>query len=224
VYGRSGNRANPSRVQYVPRMATREIGIFALPTVLVPGERMPLHIFEDRYKRLIADCLEAEEDFLLLYTDEDGTREIGCGARVEEVLDRLEDGRMNIVVEGTEVLQVTEITRGRMYTSALVEPAADDLSTGEETGPVLDLYRQIAATGGGDPDEDLLATGAPLSYAIMARVDFPAAEKQRVLELRAESERLMAIVDLLARGLQALAQIEEIRERAQTNGKVPHGD
>jgi Lon protease-like protein len=205
-------------------MATREIGIFALPTVLVPGERMPLHIFEERYKRLIGDCLEAEEEFLLLYADEDGTRELGCAARVEEVLDQLEDGRMNIVVAGTDVLQVKEITRGRQYTTALVEPAAEDLVTGEETGPVLDLYRQIAAAGGGDPEEDLLAGEEPLSYAIMARVDFPAAEKQRVLELRTESGRLMALVDLLARGLQALAQIEEIRERAQTNGKVPHGD
>ena len=58
----------------------------------------------------------------------------------------------------------------------------------------------------------------------MARVDFPAEEKQRVLELRTESSRLSAIIDLLARGLQALAQIELIRERAQTNGKVPHGE
>jgi Lon protease-like protein len=205
-------------------MATREIGIFALPTVLVPGERMPLHIFEERYKRLIGDCLEGEEEFLLLYADEDGTRELGCGARVEDVLDRFDDGRMNIVVAGTDVLQVTGITRGRQYTTALVEPAADDLSVGDETGPVLDLYRQIAAAGGGDPEEDLLAAGSPLSYAIMARVDFPAAEKQRVLEMRAETSRLMALVDLLARGLQALAQIEQIRERAQTNGKVPHGD
>ena len=66
-------------------MAPREIGIFALPTVLVPGERMPLHIFEDRYKRLIGDCLERDDEFLLLYADEEGTRELGCGARVEEV-------------------------------------------------------------------------------------------------------------------------------------------
>ncbi len=205
-------------------MATREIGIFALPTVLVPGERMPLHIFEDRYKRLIADCLENEGEFLVVFTDEEGTRELGCAARVEEVLDQFDDGRMNVVVAGTDVLQVTEITRGRPYTTGLVEPAPDDLAVSEETGPVLDLYRQIAAAGGGDPEEDLLATAEPLSYAIMARVDFPAAEKQRVLELRDESGRLMAIVDLLARGLQALAQIEEIRERAQTNGKVPHGD
>ena len=58
----------------------------------------------------------------------------------------------------------------------------------------------------------------------MARVDFPAAEKQRVLELRGETPRIMAIIELLARGLQALEQIEQVRRRAQTNGKVPHGD
>jgi ATP-dependent Lon protease len=205
-------------------MASREIGIFALPTVLVPGERMPLHIFEDRYKRLIADCEQDDDEFLLLYADEEGTRELGCAARLEEVLERFDDGRLNVIVAGTEVLQVVEITRGRQYTTALVEQAPEDLAVSEEAGPVLDLYRQIAAAGGGDPDEDLLEAPEPLSYAIMARVDFPAAEKQRVLELRTESGRLMALVDLLARGLQALAQIEEIRERAQTNGKVPHGD
>jgi Lon protease-like protein len=205
-------------------MATREIGIFALPTVLVPGERMPLHVFEERYKQLIGECVAQGEDFLLLYADEDGTRELGCAASVDEVLEEFEDGRMNIVVEGTDVLRVVEITRGRAYTTAMVEAAPEDLTVAEEPGPVLDLYRKIASAGGGDPEEDLLAAERPLSYAIMARVDFPAVEKQRVLELRSESGRLMAIVDLLARGLQALAQIEQIRERAQTNGKVPHGD
>jgi Lon protease-like protein len=205
-------------------MATREIGIFALPTVLVPGERMPLHIFEDRYKQLIGDCVENDREFLLLYADEGGTRELGCAARVEDVLERFDDGRMNIVVEGTDLLRVVELTRGQAYTTAIADEAADDLRVTRETEPVMELYRRIASAGGGDPDEDLLASGRPLSYAIMARVDFPADEKQRVLELRSESERLMAIVDLLARGLQALAQIEQIRERAQTNGKVPHGD
>jgi len=205
-------------------MATREIGIFALPTVLVPGERMPLHIFEDRYKQLIADCLDQDAEFLLLYTDDDGTREVGCAARVDGVIDELDDGRMNILVEGTEVMQVVEITRGRAYTTAMADEADDDLSAGDETAPVLDLYRRIAAAGGGDPEEDLAESGWPLSYAIMARVDFPAAEKQRVLELREETARLMAIIELLARGLQALEQIEQVRKRAETNGKVPHGE
>src|SRR5213076_2288106 len=118
-------------------MATREIGIFALPTVLVPGERMPLHIFEDRYKQLIADCLDQDAEFLLLYTDDDGTREVGCAARVDGVIDELDDGRMNILVEGTEVMQVVEITRGRAYTTAMADEADDDLSAGDETAPVL---------------------------------------------------------------------------------------
>jgi Lon protease-like protein len=207
-------------------MATREIGIFALPTVLVPGERIPLHIFEERYKQLIGECVESEDEFLLLFTDEDGTRELGCAARVESVLEQLEDGRMNIMVEGTEVLQVVELTRsGRPYTTAIADAATEDLDLGEEeTDSVLTLYQQIAAAGGGDPEEDLTEAGWPLSYAIMARVDFPSAEKQRVLELRGETPRIMAIIELLARGLQALQQIEQVRRRAQTNGKVPHGD
>jgi len=205
-------------------MAIREIGIFALPTVLVPGERMPLHIFEDRYKQLIAECLDEDGEFLLLYADEGGTRELGCAARVESVIDQFDDGRMNIVVEGTEVLKVVEITRGRPYTTAMADDAEEDLSVSDETQPVLDLYRRIAAAGGGDPEEDLATAGWPLSYTIMARVDFPADEKQRVLELREESARLMAIIELLARGLQALQQIEQVRRRAQSNGKVPHGE
>jgi len=205
-------------------MATREIGIFALPTVLVPGERMPLHVFEERYKQLISECLDLDRDFLLLYADEGGTRELGCAARVEQVLERFEDGRLNIMVEGTEVLRVVEMPRGQAYTTAMADTADEDLSDGDETEPAMELFRQIASAGGGDPEEDLTASGQPLSYAIMARVDFPAEEKQRVLELRTESSRLSAIIDLLARGLQALAQIEQIRERAQTNGKVPHGE
>jgi ATP-dependent Lon protease len=207
-------------------MASREIGIFALPTVLVPGERIPLHIFEERYKQLIGDCVESEEEFLLLYADEEGTRELGCAARVDSVLDELEDGRMNILVEGTEVLEVLELTRsGRPYTTAIADAATEDLALGdEETDSVLTLYKQIAAAGGGDPEEDLTEAGWPLSYTIMARVDFPAAEEQRVLEMRGETPRIMAIIELLARGLQALEQIEQVRRRAQTNGKVPHGD
>jgi Lon protease-like protein len=203
---------------------SRELGIFALPTVLVPGELLPLHIFEDRYKDLIGDCLDHETPFLLLYADEEGTREIGCTAEVVEVREKFEDGRLNIIVEGVEVVRVVEITRGRSFTTAVAEDAGDDLQAGDEAETVLSLFRRIAAVGGGDPEEDLTALVTPLSYAIMARVDFPAAEKQRVLELRTEHERLLEITDLLTRGLHALEQIEQIRERAKTNGKVPHGE
>jgi Lon protease-like protein len=205
-------------------MANREIGIFALPTVLVPGELMPLHIFEPRYRELIGECLDTGDEFLLLYSDEEGTRDVGCTAEVTQLLERFDDGRMNIVVQGVEVVRVVEITRGRSFTTAIAAEADEDLGVGDEGEAALELYRQIAAAGGGDPEEDLTELPTPLSYAIMARVDFPAAEKQRVLELRSERERMMAIIDLLARGLQTLAKIEQIRERAAGNGRVPPGE
>ena len=198
------------------------MGIFALGSVLAPGELLPLHIFEERYKQLIGDCLDRDETFLLLYTDEDGTRELGCTAAVVEVLERFDDGRLNIVVEGREVLRVIEITRGRGYTTAAVEPADDDLEAGEERESALRLYAEFAAASGIDPADDLSEAEGPLSYAIMARVEFPAGEKQSVLELRSERARLMALVELLARGLQGLQRVEEIRRRAQGNGRVPH--
>ena len=205
-------------------MANREFGIFALPTVLVPGELMPLHIFEPRYRELIGECLDTGDQFLLLYSDDEGTREVGCTAEVTELVERFDDGRLNIVVQGVDVVRVVEITRGRPFTTAVAVDADEDLSVGDEGDAALELYRQIAAAGGGDPDEDLTALSTPLSYSIMARVDFPAEEKQRVLELRSERERMMAIIDLLARGLQALARIEQIRERAAGNGRVPYGE
>ncbi|MGZ4482580.1 MAG: LON peptidase substrate-binding domain-containing protein [Gaiellales bacterium] len=203
-------------------MASHEFGLFPLATVLVPGELIPLHIFEERYKDLIAECLETAEPFVLLYADDEGTREIGCTARVTEVLEKFDDGRMNIAVEGGEVVRVLEITRGRSYTTAVVEQVDDDPDAGDEARAALELYRKITEAAGAEPADDIDDHTRPMSYAIMGRVEFPAAEKQRLLEMRSERERLMAIVELLARGLQVMAQLEAVRERAKSNGKVPH--
>jgi Lon protease-like protein len=200
-----------------------EIGIFALGTVLSPGELLPLHIFEERYKELIGECVEDDRPFLLLFTDDEGTREVGCTARVVEVLERFDDGRMNIVVEGESIVQVIELTRGRSFTTGRVVELEDDLDAGDEREAALTIFRRFAAAAGLEEEGELEDHAGPLSYAIMARVEFPPAEKQSVIEMRAERSRLMALIELLARGMQALQQVEEIRRRAQGNGKVPHG-
>jgi Lon protease-like protein len=202
-------------------MSAREIGLFPLASVLVPGELMPLHIFEERYKSLVADCRERDGEFALLYSDADGAREVGTTARVVEVLETFDDGRMNIVIQGGEVVRVVGLTRGRAYLTGNVEQAEDDPSAGDEATSALDLYRRIAEATGQEPDPEVRETppGA-LSYAIAARVDFPAAEKQRILEERTEHGRLMVIVELLARGLENIAMAARIQSRAQGNGKV----
>src|SRR5436190_13529977 len=93
--------------------AVPEIGLFPLELVLLPTERVPLHIFEDRYKELIGDCLAHDGRFGLVFADERGLREIGTLAAVAEVLERFSDGRLNILVEGRERFKLLELTKGR---------------------------------------------------------------------------------------------------------------
>jgi Lon protease-like protein len=207
-------------------MSAREIGLFPLAAALVPGELMPLHIFEDRYKQLISDCEQHGQEFALLFADDDGTRELGCTADLVEVTERFDDGRLNVVVRGAEVVRVVEITRGRPYTTGRVEPAEDDPAAGEESTAAIELYQRVAEATGSEPDPAVTPDVGLVSYAITARVEFPPAEKHRILEQRSERGRLMVVVELLARGLENLAAAAEIRERAQTNGKVapPPGD
>jgi ATP-dependent Lon protease len=202
-------------------MSAREIGLFPLAAVLVPGELMPLHIFEERYKRLIRDCEHESQEFAILYADDDGARELGCTAQVVEVTERFDDGRLNLVVRGGEIVRVLELTRGRMYLTGRVEPVAEEEDDDAgEAAAALALYRQVAEATGNEPDPALTADLERMSYAIAARVEFPAEEKLRLLEERSERARLMVIVELLARGLENLAAAAEIRDRAHTNGKV----
>ena len=103
-----------------------ELGLFPLGIVLLPTEQVPLHIFEDRYQELIAECLADEREFGLVFADEDGLRELGTRAAVTEVLERFDDGRLNIVVEGRERFRLLELTGGRSFQTAVVEPVEDE--------------------------------------------------------------------------------------------------
>src|SRR5690242_11300326 len=139
-------------------MSAREIGLFPLAAVLVPGELMPLHIFEERYKRLIRDCEHESQEFAILYADDGGARELGCTAEVVEVTERFDDGRLNLVVRGGEIVRVLELTRGRMYLTGRVEPVADeDDEAAREAAPALARYQQLAEPTGNEPDPALTA-------------------------------------------------------------------
>ena len=102
-----------------------EIGLFPLGLVLLPTEQVPLHIFEPRYRELIAECLEREQPFGLVYADDDGLRRTGTLATVVEVVDRFDDGRLNIVVEGGDRFRLVELTEGRSFHTGTIEPFSD---------------------------------------------------------------------------------------------------
>ncbi len=198
-----------------------EIGLFPLELVLLPTERVPLHIFEDRYKELIGDCLAREGEFGLVLADERGLREIGTRAAVTEVLERFPDGRLNIVVEGRERFRLLELTRGRSFDTAAVEPITDeeDVADDADVERALEQFaalREITSSDVEDPDPE----SGLLSFELAARVDFGAEVKQQLLEQRSEAGRLHVVAELLENAVQTMALEREVRERASQNGKV----
>lgn len=204
------------------------IGIFPLALVLVPTERVPLHIFEPRYKELITECVETGAPFGLLLEDDERRRDIGTLATVAEVLHVFDDGRMNVVVEGSSRFSVVAWTEGRSFLTAETDPYEDEdddgaaALAGETAERVLDLFSRLAAVADADIAQPDGASGS-LAFEIASHVDFGHEPKQELLELRSERQRLTRLGELLDLALSVMAREREITERASTNGKVSHG-
>jgi Lon protease-like protein len=198
-----------------------EIGLFPLGMVLLPGERVPLHIFEPRYRELIGECLEEEREFGLVLADDDGMREVGTTAAVVEVLERFGDGRLNVVVEGRERFRVVAETDGRSFRTARVSALEDgaDEPTEDEIELALAAYRRLAAEAEADAEEPDADVGS-IAYWLASRVDFGPDVKQEILELPTERERIVRLAELLDRAREALRWARTARDRAQGNGRV----
>jgi len=200
-----------------------ELGLFPLPIVLVPTERIPLHIFEPRYRELVRDCIDNEGEFgLVLATGDGAVHEIGTRARVAGVLEELEDGRMNIVVEGGERFRLLELTQSdRSFQTGLVEPVEDeDVAVPAETVErALEVFRELADVAGSDVD--IPEADSPLLvWELAARVDFGIDPKQEVLASTNPPERMTRLIELLEASLEAVRIEHTLRERAGRNGKV----
>jgi Lon protease-like protein len=196
-----------------------EIGLFPLGIVLLPTERVPLHIFEPRYRELIHECLEHEREFGLLFEGEDSVRELGTRAHVIEVLERFDDGRLSILVEGSGRFRVEQLTQGRSFLTALVEPVSDE--TGdvdpEIAGKAAGSFRALAALADAETDE--IDEGSPqLSFELAAQVELDPEAKQQLLELRSEQSRLELVAELLDAARIALIATRELGDRAKRNG------
>jgi Lon protease-like protein len=202
-------------------MAGLELPIFELPLVLLPGEKVPLHIFEDRYKRMVGTAIDQEVPFGIVLRDDEGARSIGCTARIDEV-ERLDDGRMNVVVSGESPFKILDRFESPEYPAGEVELLPD-----EEVPPVdedsanaaREAFAELAERATGErPDPDELDSAS--AYAIAARIELPAETKQRLLELRDEDERMAVLANALGAVERALERAEEAAERASSNGKV----
>jgi Lon protease-like protein len=199
-----------------------EIGLFPLNLVLLPGEQAPLHIFEPRYRELIGECLDEGREFGLVLEDDAGMREVGTRCGVVEILDHFPDGRLNVVVEARERIQLLEMTEGsRSFATAEVEALPDEVDTPseQEVEDCLAAYARVVDAAEAELEElDLDADS--IAFQIAARIDFGTEIKQGLLELRSERERVVRLAPMLNNAADAVEREREIRTRASGNGRV----
>jgi Lon protease-like protein len=208
----------------MPDRLTRDFPLFPLGIVALPGEPVPLHIFEARYKTMIIECLTNEREFGIVWLSDEGLREVGCACAIDRVLERMDDGGMNILAKGTRPLRVVERQGHLPYPAGVVEflqdrpdtPDPDLLEAAHEA--YADLVRRAA---GRDPDiGELAEMGA---YEMAATVDFGLDAKQGLLDLRSENARLRLITRLFRAAVKRLDFVDRAQTRARSNGKVRFG-
>src|SRR5512133_1082891 len=103
----------------------RDFPLFPLGIVALPHEIVPLHIFEERYRTMIGECLERGSEFGIVWAGDEGLRPIGCAVEIAEVLERMEDGRMNILTRGTRPFRIVDERHDLAYPAGTVEFLAD---------------------------------------------------------------------------------------------------
>jgi Lon protease-like protein len=205
-------------------MAQQDFPLFPLGIVALPSEAVPLHIFEPRYRTMVTQCLESGSEFGIVWAADDGLRQIGCACEIAEVLERHEDGRMDILTRGTRPFRLIEAHENLPYPAGTVEWLEDraeppDDATAQAAHEVYATLVQEATDA--EPQRDRVA--AMSAYAMAATVDFGLEAKQGLLGLRSENARLRLVTRLLRAALKRLEFIERAQARARSNGKVRFG-
>jgi Lon protease-like protein len=208
----------------MPDRVERDFPLFPLPLVALPHEYVPLHIFEDRYKTMIDTCLEREREFGIVWAADDGLRPVGCAMQITELLEKLPDGRMNVLTRGTRPFRIVERQSELPYPAATIEfvedkqEARDDKSAAAAHAAYDELVRQ-ATDNKLEPGE----LDSMTSYQMAATVDFGLDAKQGLLDLRSENARLRLVTRLFRAAAKRLDFIERAQARARSNGKVRFG-
>jgi Lon protease-like protein len=208
----------------MPDRLQREFPMFPLGMVALPTESVPLHIFEDRYRRMIEECLSSEKEFGIVWLSEEELKPVGCACEIDRVLERMEDGRLNILVRGTRPFRLVERQDDLPYPAAVVEflIEQEEDPDPEVVAETRALYAELVdqATDKTLDEEELAELDA---YTMAATVDFGTDVKQELLELRSENARMRLLTLLFRAAIKRLELVERAQARARSNGKVRFG-
>jgi Lon protease-like protein len=197
----------------------KTIPLFPLGLVLMPDMSLPLHIFEERYKLMIADCIEKNAEFGVVYHDETGLMNVGCMAKITRILNRYSDGRMDILTAGKQRFQIKELGEEKPYIEAQVAFFRDKEGTVDDS--LIDLARQ----GTRQLEQLNRLTGKRIDLAQVSRLEleefsfilaanegFSPEEKQRFLQMTDTRQRLKESTHLLQNVMERLKLKREMKK------------
>ena len=202
-------------------MQPDRLALFPLNVVLFPGEPLPLHIFEPRYRHMVRECLDRKVPFGVLLALSDGVARVGCTAEILEVTKRYEDGRMDILTVGRQRFRIVDLFTDDPLLEGTVDYLMDDDSSPDprRRKDLIELY-EVCHT--------LLFSGMPrnleesqpelISFAISSVLPIDLLWKQQILELRSEAERQERLLGYLREWVPHLQQVETLRHRTAGDG------
>jgi Lon protease-like protein len=205
----------------MPGGPVRDFPLFPLGIVALPGEVVPLHVFEERFKTLIERCLADETEFGIVWLSDDGLREVGCACAITEVVERDEEGRLNVLTRGTRPFQLLEREDHLPYPAGMVEFLADreEALDGSLAALARETYAELVERAT-DSRPDPLELARMSAYAMAATVDFGLDAKQGLLDMRSENARLQLVTRLFRAAMKRMEFVSHAQARARSNGKV----
>jgi Lon protease-like protein len=201
------------------------IPLFPLPLVVCPDETLPLHIFEDRYKALMASCRPTSiagesKPFGVSLAYNNKLYPIGCTVEIDEVVNEYEDGRLDIITVGAMRYRMLETYKDKPYMRAAVEFFDDD---GEATDNALRqkaiaLHLKFTELLNGETTVEEYDTDERVSFRITHSAGFDVMQKQKVIEMTNENARLELLIEHFEKSIPEIERTEEIKRRVRSNG------
>lgn len=206
---------------------SHSLPLFPLNVVIFPESRLPLHIFEERYRTMVTDAIENGTEFGINLLEKNHLHPVGCAVSVVSVVRRYPDGSFDIIVEGVRRYRLLEYHGTQVgYLQGTVEEVADDADMPDEAqqNRVVALYNAILSIGFPQEQPDMFAsltetTTMSFRMAEKAGLDLPA--KQRLLEMSSERRRIDFLVEHMETVIPVLREQEQLQKLIINDGYLP---
>lgn len=194
--------------------------LFPLGLVLYPDEQLPLHIFEERYKDLAAYCLEHDVPFGIVRMDDGLLADVGTTARIERVVNRYDDGRMDILVRGEERFDLNAVHERKSYLTADVDifDVESSVVDSDLRERVITQHMKLLELAGRTVRPDLYVDVQRLSFVLAQNAGLSGDQKQELLEIRNESDRIQYLIEHFEGLIPRVEQKEDFRRKIRSNG------